>query len=83
MPQPSIQQNFDLAMQHHRAGRLSQAEQLYSQVLAHQPGHFDAMHLLGVIAHQKGQNDVAVDVIRKAIALNPNLGDYILDSSKA
>ena len=30
------------------------------------------MHLLGVIAHQAGRNDVAVELIRQAIAIKPN-----------
>jgi predicted O-linked N-acetylglucosamine transferase (SPINDLY family) len=52
---------------------LPQAEQLYRQILAHQPQHADAMHQLGLIAYQVGQSDIAVDLIRRAIALNPNL----------
>ncbi|MGD0387896.1 MAG: tetratricopeptide repeat protein [Tepidisphaeraceae bacterium] len=72
MARLTIQQAFDLALQHHQAGRLREAEQLYRQILARQPEHADAMHLRGVIAHQMGRNDVAVDLIRRAIALNPN-----------
>ena len=59
----SIQQSFQLAVQHHQAGRLPQAEQLYRQILAQEPGHADAMHLLGVIAAQLGRNDAAVELI--------------------
>ncbi len=33
MSRVSTQQAFDLAMQHHRAGRYSEAEQLYRQIL--------------------------------------------------
>jgi hypothetical protein len=33
----SIQQAFDLALQHDQAGRLQEAEQLYRQILARQP----------------------------------------------
>jgi len=72
MAQRTIQQAFDVALQHHQAGRLQEAEQLYRLILAQQPKHAGAMHLLGVIAHQMGRNDVAVDLIRRALALNPN-----------
>jgi protein O-GlcNAc transferase len=72
MGQFTIQEAVDLAVQHHRAGRLREAEQLYRQVLGQQPEHVDAMHLLGVIAHQAGHNDTAADLIRRAIALRPN-----------
>jgi tetratricopeptide (TPR) repeat protein len=73
MAQLTIQQAFDLALQHHQAGRLREAERLYRQVLAQQPEHADALHSLGVIAHQVGRNDIAVGLILRAIALNPNL----------
>jgi len=68
----TIQQVFDLATQHHQAGRLQEAERLYRQVLARQPEHADAMHNLAVIALQVGRNDAAVEMIRRAIVLNPN-----------
>ena len=67
----SLPQAFDLALQHHRAGRLADAEALYRQILAAQPNHADAVHLLGLIAHQVGRHDTAVEWIRRAITLNP------------
>jgi protein O-GlcNAc transferase len=72
MAQLTIQDAFESAMQHHRGGRLQQAERLYRQILAHQPNHAGALHFLGVIASQAGRNDVAVDLIRRAIALRPD-----------
>ena len=69
----TTQQAFELALQHHQAGRLAEAEALYRQILAVQPNHADALHLLGVVAHQVGQNDVAVELIRRALALQPNI----------
>jgi tetratricopeptide (TPR) repeat protein len=72
MDQLTLQQTFDLALQHHRAGRLQEAEQLYRQIVARQPDHVGAMHCLGVIASQVGRNDIAVDLIGRAIAIDPN-----------
>jgi len=72
MPPVTVAQAFDLALQHHRVGRLAEAEALYRQILAVEPRHADALHLLGVVAHQVGKNDVAVGLIRQAIALKPN-----------
>ena len=57
-------------MGHHQAGRLNEAERLYLQILKIDPGHADALHLLGVLAHQVGRNDLAVDLIGRAIAQN-------------
>jgi predicted O-linked N-acetylglucosamine transferase (SPINDLY family) len=73
MAQPTIQQTFDLAIQHHRAGRLREAEELYRLILAQRPENADAMQNLGIIAHESGRNDVAVDLFHRAIALKPNL----------
>jgi len=73
MAEVTIQQAFNLAVQHHQAGRLKEAEQLYRQILAHQPDHADALHMLAIVAHQVGQYDMALDLFRKAIAVNPNL----------
>jgi tetratricopeptide (TPR) repeat protein len=72
MTQLSIQQAFDLALQHHYAGRLSQAEQIYRQILTLEPNHFYAMHQLGLAAYQLGRDDDALDLLTRAIGLNPN-----------
>lgn len=72
MPLPTTQSIFDLAIQHHRAGRLAEAEQLYRQILAQQPDHAEAVHNLGMIALQVGQNDAAMELFQRAVALNPN-----------
>ena len=64
------------ALQHHQAGRLQEAEALYRQILQAQPNHPDALHLLGVIAHQVGQEEVAVTYISRAIELNAVIPEY-------
>jgi len=75
MPELACQQAFDLAVQHHQAGRLNEAEQLYRQILAQQPNHAGALHYLGMVIYRKGQHDAAVDMIRQAIAIMPNWPD--------
>lgn len=64
------------ALQHHQAGRLFQAEQIYLEILEREPQHADALHLLGMIAHQRGRHDAAVELIRKAIAIHKNAASY-------
>jgi len=76
MAQLTIDQAMQLAVQHHQAGRLAEAEKLYRQVLSQQPGHPDALHLLGAAACQLGRFEAAVELIRRAIALNPAIADY-------
>ena len=60
---------FADAVGHHQAGRLAEAERLYRSALTINPRHDDSLHLLGVIASQSGRHDVAVELIRKAIAI--------------
>ena len=60
------------ALQHHRAGRLAQAEAIYREVLREAPGHPDALHLLGMLAHQAQRDDLAIELIRQAICGNPD-----------
>jgi prepilin-type N-terminal cleavage/methylation domain-containing protein len=63
-------QTLDRALGLHRAGRLDEAEVLYRQILAREPEHAESLHLLGVIAHQGGHHEAAVDLIGRAIARN-------------
>ena len=83
MPQLTIQQAFALAVQHHQAGRLSQAELLYRQILSQQPRNLNVLHLLGVIAAQTERHDLAVELIRQAINVNPNFPETHYNLGKA
>src|SRR5271155_1897539 len=56
----------------HQAGSLAEAEAIYRQVLAEDPDQPDALHYLGLIAHQVGRHDVAADLIRRAISQKPD-----------
>ena len=67
----TLQQALELAIEQHGAGRLAEAEGIYRQVLGQQPDHPDALHLLGVLAHQVGRDEIAVELIRRALAVNP------------
>ncbi len=73
MTDRQIAQLLETALEHHRAGKLPEAEETYRQILAQRPAHFDSIHLLGVIAHQSGQHAIAVNLIQKALQLSPQL----------
>ncbi len=60
-------QLFEEAINHHRAGRLSQAESCYQQILTQDPAHAEARHLLGLVAYQQARYDQVLDCITKAI----------------
>src|SRR5665811_1873097 len=61
----SIAKAIQTALKHHQAGRLPQAEAIYRQILQAAPNHPDALHLLGVLAHQTENDGMAVELISK------------------
>ena len=67
----------------HAAGRLAEAEQIYRQVLAADPKHADAHHMLGVLALQAGHPQIAVERLDIAIALSPLVSAFHLHRAHA
>ena len=51
----------------HRQGRLDHAEKLYARVLKAQRDNFDALHLLGMLNHQRGKAGEAYRLITAAL----------------
>jgi protein O-GlcNAc transferase len=72
----SVSEALQQAMQHHTAGQLQDAETLYRQILHYQPNHSDALHLLGMIAAQRGDDNTALELIQKAITINHNVPNF-------
>jgi predicted O-linked N-acetylglucosamine transferase (SPINDLY family) len=60
------------AIAQHQNGNLADAARLYLQILLHSPKHFDALHLLGVIAVQQKDFEQGLRYIDQAIAVNAN-----------
>src|SRR5712671_1605749 len=71
-PPQTLKSQLDQAIALHQQGHLARAQAAYENILKAQPEHFDALHLLGVIAIQTNQHRLAVDLIGQAIAINPN-----------
>ena len=69
----ALQAKLNQGMALHRQGKLADAARCYGAVLQRQPNHFDALHLLGVIAHQTRRTERGVELIKRAIGLNPNV----------
>jgi Flp pilus assembly protein TadD len=64
---------FRDADQHHRAGRLDQAENLYRRLAAIPGPHIaDACNNLGAVLGQQGQRDEAVAWLRKSLNARPD-----------
>ena len=75
-PASQIKKIFSKAIDFHRAGKLQKAQRLYRNVLAIDPDHSDSLNLLGLIAHQVGQNHTAVQFISAAISKKPEVPEY-------
>ncbi len=82
MPELTYQQAFELALQHHRAGRLTDAEALYRQILAVDPQQPESLHYLGLIAHQVGKHDTALELIGRALAVRPDWPEALCDQAE-
>lgn len=73
----------------HQRGQLAQAEANCQQILMVEPLQAEALHLLGLISHQLGKRDAAVDLIRRAAHARPgdqnfryNLGYVLKEQGK-
>jgi len=71
LPKEKIPEAFLGALKQHRAGRLTEAERTYHQILEQDPHHGDALHLLGVLAHQTRRFDFAIQSIGAAVRIDP------------
>jgi len=56
----------------HQKGSFKKASLIYQSLLKNNSKHFDALHLLGVIAFQNNDLQVAVNLISKALSIAPN-----------
>src|SRR5579885_2940222 len=72
----TISQALATAADHHRAGPFGPAERIYRSILQAHPRHPDALHLLGLIAHEAGRDDMAVDYIRQAITVRADVAAF-------
>ncbi|MGD0464813.1 MAG: tetratricopeptide repeat protein [Tepidisphaeraceae bacterium] len=62
---------LELATEHHRAGRLGEAEGLYRHILQAEPENAEALHRLGVLAIQTQNHQAAIELIGRAAEIRP------------
>ncbi len=70
MPQVTPEETIGIALHHHQAGHLAEAECMYRQVLDGYPGCVEAWRLLGILAGQVGRPKEAVQLLQRAIAID-------------
>ena len=83
MHEREVQQTFERAARHHRAGRLLEAEALYREVLAHRPNHADTIRMIALLALDLGRTDAAILLLERATRIAPAVPDYHADLGRA
>jgi hypothetical protein len=68
--------DLNQALRQHQHGWLDPAARMYHDILAVQPDHADALHLLGVVLLQQGDAARAVPLIDGAIANKPGAAAF-------
>jgi tetratricopeptide (TPR) repeat protein len=81
--QSTAEDDLAAALREHQSGRLDQAARIYQNILAQQPDHADALHLLGVVALQQGNLAQAAELIGRAIAINPSVAAFHCNLAEA
>jgi tetratricopeptide (TPR) repeat protein len=74
---PDISRLLDRAVAAHQSGSFVEAERLYKTVLASEPDHFDALHLLGFLNYQRGRLAEAVKLLSAAVQRNASSADAL------
>jgi len=84
-----VSETLAVALRHHQAGRLPEAESAYRQILRVDEQNVDALHFLGVVAYQRGEHGKAEELISRALQLKDsnapahnNLGNALAAQGK-
>lgn len=72
MTSEKTQTLFSRGLAHHQNGEIHQAMTIYKAVIILDPGHFDSMHLYGVISAQQSHRHLATLFIHRALRVQPN-----------
>lgn len=71
MNRKQLQRTLEAAIEHHKAGRHSEAEGLYRQACQSAPKVFDPWYLAGTLALHVGRLDDAVTLLTRALRIDP------------
>ncbi len=72
----TIPELLAFAIRLHRDERLDEAEKCYRSLLQFEPGNANALHFLGVLEHQRGNDAIALELVRKSIDLDPSVASW-------
>jgi len=73
---PRVEELIARALNWHRQGRVDEAEGLYRQILAADPGNAIATHFMGMVAWHRGDKAKAEALMRESIARDATVPDF-------
>ncbi|WP_223677940.1 tetratricopeptide repeat protein [Azospirillum agricola] len=73
---------MNLALDHHRQGRMEEAGILYGRILDADPDQPDALHLLGLLRAQQGHPAQALELVDRALALRGDRAAFHVNRAK-
>ena len=74
----TLDQALHKGVEAHKAGRVQEADRLYTAILKAQPKHPDANHNMGVLAVGVGKVQDALPFFKIALEANPNTAQFWL-----
>ena len=72
----TLEEALEIAVHLQQDDRLTEADAVYSQILAAAPDHPRALHYAGVLAHQLGRSGDGVALIERSLAVVPDRADW-------
>ncbi len=89
LPSNQVAAMYQRAFALFQQGQTGPASALCIEILKQQPAHYDALHMLGLIAIQNGHGQTGIDLIRRSLGINPrqpiahsNLCTALLESER-
>jgi tetratricopeptide (TPR) repeat protein len=73
---PVLTKALTVGLEHHRAGRLAEAEACYRRIIADCPRSARTLYNLGVVLHDQGKLDDAVAAYRQAVSVKGNVSAF-------
>ncbi|WP_287524171.1 tetratricopeptide repeat protein [Okeania sp. SIO2C2] len=70
--QKNSREKINLAYQYYQQNNLGESERICRRILAEKPEDFEVLHLLAVLEHLAGRNEIAIQLLNQVITLHPN-----------
>ena len=76
VPEMTIDEAMKVAVTMHQQGALSDAQAVYTRIIAAAPGFHAARHFLGLVTYQLGRKEDGVRLIAESIKAAPEIADW-------